>query len=244
MTHLTAEQLSELRANLHQQRADIRHRLQNNEHYGLQESMRDNSGELSEIDNHPGDAATDLYHRSMDISLLERDEHELEDIDAALKAMDEGTYGTCIAGGEPIPFERLAVVPATRYCKEHNPKQKKPNNRPAEEEFLTPPFGRTSLDENEEQNGFDGEDAWQIVESWGTSNSPAMAESNEIGAYEDMEIEADETEGFVEPWENFIATDIEGNNVTVVRGRSYQHYMDSGEGSYLLDPHGKEDGED
>jgi YteA family regulatory protein len=243
MTHLTAAQLSELRAILFQERAEIRHRLQNNEHYGLQDAMRDTTGELSQIDNHPGDVATDLYHRSMDISLLERDEHELDDIEAALKAMNEGTYGICIASGEPIPFERLMAVPATRYCREHNPRQKMPHNRPVEEEFLSPPFGRTSLDERDDQNGFDGEDAWQIVESWGSSNSPAMAEGNEIGSYDEMEIEADETEGFVEPWENFIATDIEGNNVTVVRGSSYQHYMDSGEGSYLLDPLSKKDRE-
>lgn len=51
-----------------------------------------------------------------------------------------------------------------------------------------------------------------------------------------MEIEADELEGCVEPWENFIATDITGNNVVVVPGRSYERYKDSGEGSYMLDP--------
>ncbi|GGF77640.1 hypothetical protein GCM10010912_23370 [Paenibacillus albidus] len=241
MNHLTARQLSELRALLNQQHDDIQHRLQNNEHYGLQESMRDSTGDLSEIDNHPGDAATELYHRSMDISLLERDEHGLDNIDAALNAITEGTYGLCLTCGEPIPFERLAAIPSTRYCKEHNPRQSSPFTRPAEEEFLSPPFGRTSLDERDTQNGFDGEDAWQIVESWGNSDSPAMAEGNNIDSYNDMEIEADETEGFVEPWENFVATDISGNHVTVVRGTSYQHYLDSEEGSYLLDPHHKED---
>lgn len=240
MSHLTVEQLSQLRASLYQKRADIRGRLQSSDQYGLEDSMRDSTGELSEIDNHPGDAGTDVYHRSMDISLLERDEHELDDIETALEAMDKGSYGYCVICKAPIPFERLTAVPETRFCKEHA-KQDKPYNRPAEEEFLTPPFGRTSLDEREEQSRFDGEDAWQIVESWGTSNSPAMAESNDVRSYDDMEIEADETEGFVEPWENFIATDIAGNHVTVVRGRSYQKYMDSGEGSYLLDPHSKDE---
>lgn len=236
MSHLTSTQLSGLRALLLQQQEDIKHRLQNNEHYGLQEAMRDTTGELSEIDNHPGDAATELYNRSMDISLLERDEHELDDIEAALRAMDEGTYGICIASGEPIPYERLAAIPSTRYTKEHAPRQSAPFTRPVEEELLSPPFGRTSLDEREDQNGFDGEDAWQIVESWGNSDSPAMAEGNNISSYNDMEIEADETEGFVEPWENFVATDITGNHLTIIKGNSYRHYMDDGEGDYLLDP--------
>ncbi|AIQ37237.1 MULTISPECIES: TraR/DksA C4-type zinc finger protein [unclassified Paenibacillus] len=236
MTHLTVQQLSELRARLEKDRDTIQQRLQNNENYGLQESMRDGTGELSENDNHPGDAATDLYNRSMDISLLERDEHELDDIEAALSAMDEGTYGICKASGKPIPFERLSAIPSTLYCKEHAPRQNAPFTRPIEEEFLSPPFGRTSLDEREDQNGFDGEDAWQIVESYGNSDSPAMAEGSNIDSYNDMEIEADELEGCVEPWENFIATDITGNHLIVVPGRSYERYKDSGEGSYMLDP--------
>ncbi|MNO25555.1 General stress protein 16O [compost metagenome] len=243
MSHLTPQQLSGLRENLLQQQKDIHHRLQNNGHYGLQDAMRDTTGELSQIDNHPGDAATELYSRSIDISLLERDEHELDEIEAALSAMEEGTYGICAVCGQAISVERLSAVPATRFCKEHNPRQSSPFTRPAEEEFLTPPFGRTSLDERGEQNRFDGEDAWQIVESWGSSNSPAMAEGNDISSYNDMEIEADETEGFVEPWENFIATDIAGNHVTVIKGSSYRHYMDSGEGSHLLDPNSKKERE-
>lgn len=243
MSHLTQQQLSQLRAALLKEREDIRHRLKNNDHYGLEESMRDNTGELSEIDNHPGDAATELYHRSMDISLLERDEHDLSEIDAALQAMDEGTYGICIVSGNPIPYERLSALPSTRYTKEHAPRQSAPFTRPAEEELLYPPFGRTSLDEREDQNGFDGEDAWQIVESWGNSNSPAMAEGNEISSYNDMEIEADETEGFVEPWENFVATDIFGNHITIIKGTSYRNYMETEEGSYLLDPSGKKERE-
>lgn len=243
MSHLTSQQLSQLRAALLQQQEEIRHRLQNNEHYGLQEAMRDTTGELSEIDNHPGDAATELYNRSIDISLLERDEHELDDIEAALQAMDEGTYGICIASGNPIPYERLSALPSTRYSKEHAPRQNAPFTRPVEEELLFPPFGRTSLDEREEQNGFDGEDAQEIVESWGSSNSPAMAEGNDIGSYNDMEIEADETEGFVEPWENFVATDIAGNHLTIIKGTSYRHYMDTEEGSYLLDPSAKKERE-
>lgn len=63
-----------------------------------------------------------------------------------------------------------------------------------------------------------------------------MAEGNNIDSYNDMEIEADETEGFVEPWENFVATDISGNHLMIIKGNSYRHYMDDEEGDYLLDP--------
>lgn len=230
MKHLTQTQLSGLKSRLLEEQERLQTRLKENGHYGLGESMRDNTGELTEIDNHPGDAATDLYHRSMDISLLEHDEHELEDIEAALDAMERGKYGICAVGGEPIPYERLAALPAARFCTEHSPRQDQTFRRPAEEAVLAHPFGRTSMDEHDESAFFDGEDAWQIVESWGSSNSPAMAEDNEIGSYNEMEIEADENEGYVEPWENFIATDMSGNHVTVVQGHQYQRYLKGEEG--------------
>lgn len=237
MNHLTPEQLSELRSQLIAQREDIRSRLHNLDNHGLEESMRDMSGDLTEIDNHPADAATDLYHRSMDISIQEREELELAAIDEALKSMEDGTYGICAATGKPIPYERLNALPTAKYLKEHSPRQEKPHTRPVEEEFLAPPFGRSSMDEHE-YSGFDGEDAWQIVESYGSSNSPAMAESSNIDSYNNMEIEADDPDGWVEPWENFIATDITGTEVTVIGGPQYKRYLDSGEGDFLLDPYG------
>ena len=37
----------------------------------------------------------------------------------ALKKIEDGTYGTCEIGGEPIEEERLAANPAARTCKAH-----------------------------------------------------------------------------------------------------------------------------
>jgi len=34
----------------------------------------------------------------------------------ALRRMDLGTYGLCVKCQEPIPFERLAVMPETPFC--------------------------------------------------------------------------------------------------------------------------------
>lgn len=242
MSPLTEQQLQGLRNELLERKKEIEHRLQDNDHYGLGDSQRDQTGELSPIDNHPGDLATETYERAKDISLLEHDEFQLERIESALMAMEKGTYGICAASGKPIPYERLLAVPYTIYCKEYSPETEVSNRRPVEEEFLAPSFGRTSLDERDDQNGFDGEDAWQIVENWGTSNTPAMAESREIHSYDDMEIEAgDDNMGFVEPYESFVATDIYGQNVSVIRSSIYQRYIEDGEGEGLLEPDTHED---
>jgi DnaK suppressor protein len=43
--------------------------------------------------------------------------HEaIEDIDAALTRMGTGSYGSCLACGKAIPYERLEAVPAADRC--------------------------------------------------------------------------------------------------------------------------------
>ncbi|PZD93872.1 molecular chaperone DnaK [Paenibacillus sambharensis] len=234
MNPLTKQAVAGLRNQLIEDRQRIEQKLIDNEHYGLGDSQRVLTGELSPIDNHPGDLATETYERGKDIALLEQDELHLARIDEALEAMNKGEYGLCRSCGNPIPLERLQALPETLYCVEHSPQRDESHHRSVEEEFLNPPFGRSSLDEQSSYAGFDGEDAWQIVESWGNSNTPALAEDTDI-EYEKFMIEADENEGFVEPIESFLATDITGTHVSVVRSRKYRQYLESGEGDPLLE---------
>lgn len=41
---------------------------------------------------------------------------ELSDHQRALKRMKDGTYGVCAGCSQHIPYERLEVMPATRWC--------------------------------------------------------------------------------------------------------------------------------
>lgn len=241
MNHLTKEQQQQLKEQLLAEQRSLRDRLKQNDHYGLTSSFRESGGDLSSNDNHPGDLGTEMFERGKDIALNESAEKHADDVNVALHFMETGQYGTCIACGKPIPFERLEAIPTTLYCIEHVPNPHANHRRPREEELMAPPFGRTSLDELPEQNEFDGEDAWQIVESWGNSNSPAMAEDPHVADYEDMYIEADEPVGYVEPIESFLATDLYGKHVTVVRNGAYHAYMAQNEGEPLLEPEPLED---
>lgn len=224
-----------LRTRLLEEHLDIRLRLLQNEHYGKGDSLRDETGELSPIDNHPGDTASELYEREKDISLLEQEELHLLRIEAALTAIETGSYGVCAECGKPIPYERLDAVPDALYCIDHAPRNIVSERRPIEENFMQPPFGRTSLDEREDGAGFDGEDAWQIVEQWGNSDSPAMSENPNVADYDHIGIESTENDGYVEPLESFLATDITGRHVSVVRNREYNRYMHSDEGDHGLE---------
>jgi hypothetical protein len=46
---------------------------------------------------------------------LERDLHELQEIDAALERIVAGTYGFCMRCGKPIDRGRLSLFPAARF---------------------------------------------------------------------------------------------------------------------------------
>ncbi len=43
-------------------------------------------------------------------------ESALTEIEGALRRLEQGTYGTCQRCAEPIPWERLKVLPATGLC--------------------------------------------------------------------------------------------------------------------------------
>jgi DnaK suppressor protein len=75
--------------------------------------------ELAANDQHQGDIGTETFEREKDFSLLEQLESEISDLDAALRKIDEGTYGRCEVCGKEIDSERLEAMPGTRTCREH-----------------------------------------------------------------------------------------------------------------------------
>jgi len=48
--------------------------------------------------------------------LISAARQQLEETEAALARVDEGSYGLCGNCDEPIPTERLDTLPAARYC--------------------------------------------------------------------------------------------------------------------------------
>jgi len=79
-------------------------------------TLSDESGEEAAFDNHLADTATETYDRELDYSLEENSEHVLAEIDAALKRIEDGTYGICTNRGEEIPVERLEARPYATLC--------------------------------------------------------------------------------------------------------------------------------
>jgi len=67
-------------------------------------------------DSHLAETATATLGREIDYTLGENSGHVLAAIDAALKRIDDGTYGTCITCGDRIRYERLEASPWAALC--------------------------------------------------------------------------------------------------------------------------------
>ena len=67
-------------------------------------------------DNHLAETATATLGREIDYTLGENSGQVLAAIDAALKRIEEGTYGTCVSCGEQIRYERLEATPWAALC--------------------------------------------------------------------------------------------------------------------------------
>ena len=93
-----------------QLRGKISGDLQQIEGDSLSGNQPSNSGELSDV----ADMATDNYDRELNIGLATNEQQLLNDIDIALKRIEDGTYGVCEIYGTPIPKKRLMAMPYTR----------------------------------------------------------------------------------------------------------------------------------
>jgi DnaK suppressor protein len=63
-----------------------------------------------------GDGTIEAVSRLTDIGVGGSLEHTLARTERALAKLDEGTYGTCDACGEPIPRDRLGAMPDSVFC--------------------------------------------------------------------------------------------------------------------------------
>jgi RNA polymerase-binding transcription factor DksA len=82
----------------------------------LAQPEREATGELAGVDQHPADTATDTAERELDVSRVAMFDARLRQIDDAFDRLERGTYGRCIDCSQPIPDERLELLPDTPYC--------------------------------------------------------------------------------------------------------------------------------
>ena len=103
-----------LRDKLEQERGRVLGALENLRSQNSR-SMEDEVDE-SHFDNHLAETASVTLDRQIDYSLEENEARVLAAIDAALKRIDDGTYGRCERCGNAIEPERLEALPWATLC--------------------------------------------------------------------------------------------------------------------------------
>lgn len=79
------------------------------------------------------DQANAAWNREFNFALSDGERKQLLLIEAALKRLEEGTYGYCLRSGEPISLPRLEAVPWARYTVDIQEKIEKGLLEPDEE---------------------------------------------------------------------------------------------------------------
>lgn len=220
---LTSEQIEQLREMLNDEKQSLESQLDGNKDGSLESiNARETVGELSLYDNHPADMGSELYEREKDYALEEHHDSELNKVNDALEAINNGSYGKCKKCGTDIPFERLEAIPYTLYCKEHSNEQNIIGDRPVEEQVLEPAHGN-SFQHRQNSEVSDYEDSFQEVARFGTSETP----SDLRGDYEDYNSlynEGHDDEGFTEDFESFIGNDLKGTERKVYPSKKQEEY--------------------
>jgi len=70
----------------------------------------------NEVFSDPADRATAESDRAFTLRIRDRERRLINKIQAAIKRIDEGTYGVCDECGEDIGKPRIQARPVTRLC--------------------------------------------------------------------------------------------------------------------------------
>jgi DnaK suppressor protein len=109
---LTQAELEKLRAILSEKLDE----LLSNVFYMENDALREERSDLSRMPIHMADLGTDSYEQELTLELMDSERNLIAEIDDALNRIEDGTYGICEAGGEPIPKRRLEAIPWARLC--------------------------------------------------------------------------------------------------------------------------------
>ena len=79
-------------------------------------ALNRNENELSSMPVHLADIGSDNYDRDFTLQLVQSGHETLQQVDEALRRIDEGTYDICEVCGGRIPKRRLQVMPYASMC--------------------------------------------------------------------------------------------------------------------------------
>ena len=110
------EELTYFRAQLHKELLRVQGNLEALAKDNLKRSPQESSGDISAHSTHMADQGTDNFDRELALNLVSGRQESLYEIEAAIRRVDEGTYGVCDTCGNGIERPRLKALPFAKKC--------------------------------------------------------------------------------------------------------------------------------
>jgi len=101
------------------------------------------SADSSAFGQHTADAGSDAYDRDFALNILSKEHDALEEIEAAIERIEEGTYGVCEMSKNKIPKPRLEAIPFARYTVECQAQMEREGYRGNQDTNVRSLFGRS-----------------------------------------------------------------------------------------------------
>ncbi len=117
MTHISEDELNDLRATLEAERDSLDEELATHGKKIDNKWQGDSESKGEEAD--PSDAADNIEELVTNVPLVSELDKRHKEIDAALERMDKGTFGVCSVCKEPIDIDRLEANAAAKTCVAH-----------------------------------------------------------------------------------------------------------------------------
>jgi DnaK suppressor protein len=111
MADLTKQQLGQLKNTLLERQRTLTSEIRAKREQAASEAAEDTMGVAD-----TGDESVLRMQADLDLQEAGRDMEELQQIDTALRRMDDGSYGECLACGTAIEFPLLQAQPTALRC--------------------------------------------------------------------------------------------------------------------------------
>ncbi len=119
----------------------------------LRRTQKEASSDRSAYSFHMADAGTDNFDREFALSMVSNEQELLNEINDALKRLENNVFGICEISGKPIPKARLDAIPWARYTVECQTEMERTHQKRHPQTFALSDFGNSEeevVDKDEE----------------------------------------------------------------------------------------------